>query len=118
MPLYWIISVAGHVPTGMKPEESAHKELQEELGFDTKLVEYTKMLLHYPNETHFAYGYLAKIPDGVEPIKNEDETEQLKFVNEAELNNMIREEERIEEFSLDDFRKFFRGEYDNLVRRL
>ncbi|MCA9397648.1 NUDIX domain-containing protein, partial [candidate division WWE3 bacterium] len=34
-PLYWIVSCAGHVSAGMTPEEVAHKELQEELGFDT-----------------------------------------------------------------------------------
>lgn len=115
-PLWWIISAAGHVPTGMTVEESAHKELKEELGFDTQLVQYEKMLCEYDEETFFASAYLGKIPNSVEINFDKEEIEQVKFVNEEELNAMIAADEKIEEYSLIDFRRFFRGEFDHLIK--
>jgi isopentenyl-diphosphate delta-isomerase type 1 len=118
MPYYWIISVAGHVPSGMEPEDAAHMELREELGFDTKLVFYEKTLLKYPNETHFAYGYLGKIPKGTKVVVDPHETERCKFVTAQDLEAMIKSGEKVEEYSLADFRKFFSGKLDQYLKHL
>lgn len=115
-PLWWMISVAGHVPAGMSPEQSAHKELQEELGFDTNLVQYEKILLKYPTENFFSYGYIGKFSSGVQIEIDSNETEDFKFVNESELDKMIKNGDKIEEYSLADFRKFFKGEFDHLIK--
>lgn len=109
-PLYWIISVAGHIPSGMDALSAAHKELQEELGFNTELKLYEKVLLKYPNETHFCYSYVGKIPKDSEIKIDPAETEAIKFIGEKELTKMIKSEEKIEEYSLQDFKKYFSGQ--------
>jgi isopentenyl-diphosphate delta-isomerase type 1 len=114
MPLIWIISVAGHVKSGQSYEDAAHMELTEELGFDTQLKLYDKQLIKYSNETQFSACYLGRIPEGVTVKIDPRETEQAKFVDEIELNKMIEGGEKIEEYSLSDFRKFFGGEFDKL----
>lgn len=114
MPLYWIISVAGHVKSGQSYEEAAQMELGEELGFNTELRLYDKQLIKYPNETQFSACYLGKVPDGITIRIDPRETEKACFVNETELDEMIKVGEKIEEYSLSDFMKFFRGEFDNI----
>jgi isopentenyl-diphosphate Delta-isomerase len=114
-PLYWTISVAGHVPAGMAPEEAAHKELIEELGFDTNLMQYEKELFQHPYENFFATSYLGEILKEAVVNFDKDEIENTRFVNEKELDEMIARGEKIEEYSLADFRKFFQGEYNDFI---
>lgn len=109
-PSMWMISVAGHVKSGQNYEEAAHMELQEELGFDTQLKLYEKQLFRLPNETQFTCSYLGKMPEGVQIKIDPNETEAVVFVNESELSEMVENNEKMEEYSLSDFRKFFRGE--------
>lgn len=113
-PLMWIISVAGHVKSGQTYDEAAHIELCEELGFDTVLKLYEKQKFSYSNETQLTCSYLGKIPDDVQMKFDSNETEAVRFVNERELDEMIKVGEKIEEYSLSDFRKFFRGEFVNI----
>ena len=115
MPLFWIISVAGHVKSSQTYEDAAQMELGEELGFNTELRLYDKQLIKYSNETQFSACYLGKIPNGVTIRIDPRETEAVRFVNETELDEMIKRGEKIEEYSLSDFRKFFRGEFDKLL---
>lgn len=115
-PLYWMISVAGHVPAGMSPIEAAHKELVEELGFDTDLKLYEKMFLKYPYETQFCYGYIGKIPDNAKVVIDPHETESYKFINSQDLQNMIAAGEKLEQYSIDDFNKFFSGQFDSIMQ--
>lgn len=107
-PGWWIISVAGHIPAGMDPLAAAHMELVEELGFDTELKFYIKEKLCFPTETHFAYGYAGRFPQETVIKINRDEIEQGKFVKEQELDEMIAGGEKLEDYSLADFRKFWR----------
>ncbi|MEK7164065.1 MAG: NUDIX domain-containing protein [Patescibacteria group bacterium] len=113
-PLWWIMSVAGHVKSGQTYEQTAHMELQEELGFDTNLVFYHKEKLSYPDETHFASGFLGKIPDGITIKVDPTEIEDVRFVSEHELEGMVKKGDKIDQYSLKDFRKFFGGEFDKL----
>ncbi len=113
-PLMWIISVAGHVKSGQTYEQAAHAELREESGLDTELKLYEKQLFRLSNETQFTCSYLGKIPDDVQIKLDPNETEAVRFVSEMELNEMIRTSEKIEEYSLSDFRKFFGGEFDKM----
>ena len=54
----WTITAAGHVPAGMKPEEAAHKELKEELGFDAPLQFIDKVKDDFVlTESRFLYRY-------------------------------------------------------------
>ncbi len=106
-PLLWIISVAGHVPAVMLPIDAAHMELGEELGFDAELVFSYKQEFKYEWERHFAYLYLCKLPDGTEISLDMNEAEQGRFVNKAELEEMIANGEKIEKSCLDDFYRFW-----------
>lgn len=113
-PLVWIISVAGHVKSGQSYEQAVHMELKEELGFDTELKLYEKQKFSYSNETQLTCSYLGKIPEDAQIKFDSNETEAVRFVNESELNEMIAMGEKVEEYSLSDFRKFFEGEFDNI----
>lgn len=115
MPLVWIISVAGHVPSGMSYEEAAHMELKEELGFDTDLVAYDKDTYREKNETQMITSFIGVFTEGSEVKINRDEIEDYKFVNENELNEMLKTE-KFEDDSLTDFRKFFNGEFDQIIQ--
>lgn len=114
-PLMWIISVAGHVKSGQTYDEAAHMELKEELGFDTELKLYEKQLFRLSNETQFTCSYLGKVPEDAQIKFDSNETEAVRFVNESELDEMLKAGEEVEEYSLSDFRKFFGGEFDKLL---
>ena len=116
-PLIWTISVAGHVPSGMTYDEAAHMELKEELGFDTKLVVYEKELFREKNETQMVTSFLGKFPDGVKIFFNQDEVEECRFADLPELEE-LNKKDGVEEVSLNDFKKFFRGDFDELVKEL
>lgn len=88
-PLYWSISVEGHIPAGLDPEFGAHRELKEELGIDTKLKFLFKRQINLPNETYFGYYYEA-IYNG-EKIKIEpEEIEQIQFMHKEDLQTLIK----------------------------
>ncbi len=116
-PLMWTISVAGHVPSGKSYEEAAHMELKEELGFDTKLVNYEKEIFREENETQMVTSFIGKFPKGDNVTINKDEIEVYRFVTQEELEE-INEIEEFEQGSLGDFRRFFKGELDNYVKKL
>ncbi|MBI5358780.1 NUDIX domain-containing protein [Candidatus Amesbacteria bacterium] len=106
-PTMWILSVAGHVKSGQTYEQAAHAELQEELGFDTDLKLYEKQKFSYENETQFTCSYLGKVPRDTKIEFDSNETEQIMFIDEKGLDKMIESGEKIEEYSLSEFRKFF-----------
>jgi len=84
-PGLWTTTAAGHVGKGEDPLESAHRELIEEVGFDTKLKFFDKTLAHLPNETHFTYWYTGKFPTGAKIVLQEREVEDTKFMSAEEL---------------------------------
>ena len=99
-PLFWSISVAGHVPRGMTPYQSAHKELLEELGFDTELTFINKKLVHLPNETYFAYCYHG-LYNG-QTIKTEpEEVEQVRFMSKKEFFDLLSQGEKSDDMSIE-----------------
>lgn len=89
-PGIWAETVAGHVSKGEKPINSAHRELLEELGFDTKLKTFGKTLDHAPKETHFAYWFVGKYPKGIRIKLQKKEVEKVAFLSPEELQNLIR----------------------------
>jgi len=101
----WIISCAGHVSKGMTPLEAARMELREELGFDTELKFVGKVLLKYPNETHFAYLYYGKY-NGEEITIDPSETVKTKFVTQNDLRTI---KENVEPISYGMMMEFWDG---------
>lgn len=105
-PDLWTISVAGHIPKDMSPLDAAQMELKEELGFNTSLVFINKQLLHYDNETHFAYLYKGKYT-GQKINFDKDEIQKVKFISRTDLEKMSKKGEQIEPHSIKRMRNFW-----------
>jgi len=90
-PGVWTTSCGGHVFRGASPEETAHRELQEELGFDTELTFFKKFLRKEPNETHFSYWFWGTYEDEKITIEPE-EVEGVDWANEEKLEQLIKDE--------------------------
>jgi len=86
-PGVWAESAAGHVGKNEEPETAAHRELNEEMGFDTELKFLKKVISRYPNETHFTYCYVGSYEG--EKIKiQKEEIENVRFTKRSEYNQL------------------------------
>ena len=110
-PSVWSIT-AGHILAKGDPEITAHQELEEELGFDTKLIYLDKILKTYPWETHFTYYFLAKY-DGQKIVLEPAEVEKVDFFSKAELDDLINSKEKVNTSHLPIFNKFWAGEFND-----
>ncbi len=88
-PNIWAETVAGHIPKGEEPKEAAHRELTEEVGFDTELELFDKTLAHAPNETHFTYWFTGKYPKSAKIKLQKEEVEKAAFLSPQELESLI-----------------------------
>lgn len=88
-PGVWAETVAGHVGKGEDTAKAAHRELIEEIGFDTELSFFEKTLAHAPKETHFTYWYVGKFPGRAEIKLQEEEVEKAIFLSPTELEALI-----------------------------
>jgi isopentenyldiphosphate isomerase len=82
LPSTWDIACAGHVGAGEAPEAAAHRELQEELGFDVELRALERRLVRLSSETYIAHVFLGRAPGGLEPMLNPNEVEALAWCDE------------------------------------
>lgn len=115
-PGVWIDSFSGHVTKGLTPEEAAHKELIEELGFDVPLKFMRKIKMALPNETHFTYYYLGRYL-GAPIIVDKKGVAQAGFFTEKEFDELIGSTEGYQNdkmkytvYSL--LKSFWAGEFD------
>lgn len=92
-PLYWTISCAGWVTKGNDPLDEAHRELQEELGFDTKL-EFFKKIFRSNFKSEFYYCFKGKY-GGQKIVANKDEVEQFSFFSKEKFREMVESKENI-----------------------
>lgn len=82
--------VAGHIPAGGDPEQTAYIELEEEFGLTGIPLRYlTKKYLEYPHESHFMYYYVGKYT-GQKIIFEEAEVSEVKVVSQDELTELIK----------------------------
>lgn len=86
-PGVWGESAAGHVDKGELPEAAAHRELKEEMGFDTTLTFLKKSLTKFSNETHFTYYYIGKY-NGENISFQKEEIEQVRFTKRDEFDSL------------------------------
>ncbi len=86
----WTMAALGHIGVGGKPEDFAHQELREELGFDTTLTFWEKQLITLPNETHFTYWYIGKYA-GEKITLQTSEVQQTRLVSLVESKQFIAE---------------------------
>ena len=96
-PNKWTISCSGHVISGHSYEETAHRELKEELGLDYENLQrqilisikpVCKYICYAPNETEIVMLFKARF-DGPFTL-NKEEITQGKFFTRKELNHHIK----------------------------
>lgn len=106
-PGYWSLSAAGHVRSGETPEQAVVQELEEELGLKISEKKFLlKRLMRYPEETHFAS--LFAIPYSEEEITiAKEEVEQIAWVNENELDQLLVGGAMMDEFQLELLRNWW-----------
>lgn len=107
-PGYWTTAAAGHVPKGMEPLQAAIKELSEELGFTSSLKFIKKEKLLFPRETHFVYCYFGSYLRGEIKIEPE-EIEQAMFLSEEQFSDLLKEDTKWDELSLEMAKEFWQG---------
>lgn len=110
----WQITAAGHVTKGLTPLEAAHKELKEELGFDTDLKYVEKRLVAQANETHFTYHYLGKYLDQ-DIVIEKDEVEDARLFTQKEFEYLVKSGARINLNSQNRMERFWAGEFDHII---
>lgn len=90
-PLYWTSSCTGHVLSGDSYEETAKRELIEELGLTIKgpLIFLGKDLIHFPQETEIMMTYRYETSDPVSIAEKEVTAHKLFFLNESFFTKII-----------------------------
>jgi len=88
-PNYWALGVAGHVTFNQSYEESAVREVAEELGKKVKVNFITSILLKMPEETEFCSIFEAERLDIKSFDYDRDEVSRLRWVDPKELEMFI-----------------------------
>jgi len=86
-PGQWDISCGGHLKKGDNPEETATRELGEELGISADCKFVTKFLEKFADQSEMVYLYYAKHNGPFDFPKQE--VEQLKFLSEQQVESMF-----------------------------
>lgn len=113
-PGVWEITAAGHIAKGLSPEETAHKELKEELGFDVSLKFVEKYKAELPHETHFTYFFLGEY-QGSPIVIQPDEVKEARLFDQEEFNDLQRSGAPIGRNSEKHIRGYWAGEFDHLL---
>ena len=103
-PGLWDVSAAGHIDVAESPEQSAIREIREELGLSvrTEELEFIEMTSRslvsnggafIDNEFTFVYLYQFKMPES-ELSPHPDELEGVRFIQTGTLRNMLNNPEQ------------------------
>jgi isopentenyl-diphosphate delta-isomerase type 1 len=87
----WDMSCGGHIPAGETPEDSLHRELEEELGIkNAKPIFVEKYTLGNDKQTEMIYLYYLIINQPAEDfILQEEEVEQVKWIDVEEAQTSV-----------------------------
>ncbi|MFZ2152701.1 MAG: NUDIX domain-containing protein [Microgenomates group bacterium] len=88
-PGYWTISASGHVPKGDKVEETAKRELYEELGINLDIKLLDKQLKRYPNDSAVAYRYVGEYKNE-KLVTQKEEVEKIRFFNKEKFEELCK----------------------------
>lgn len=106
----WTVAAVGHVLAGQTPEEAAHMELKEELGFDTSLNFVEKRKYISGDHTSFGYLFIGKFPAGQMIVPDSDEVEKAGFFDLDGIKKMMKDKS-IDNHSIETINKFQSGFY-------
>ena len=109
-PGVWTVTCAGHVTYGLTPLETAHMELLEEVGFDTKLKFVEKEFNKIPTESRFFYWYVGKLPKNAKVKIEPREVESIKLLSQSQLKKFIQEGNKVGKHSVKYLTKFWASE--------
>lgn len=87
-PLKWTISCSGHVNSGDNYENTAHRELVEELGVDLKIIPFTKFIYKGEQETEISKLFEAQSEGPFMLL--EKEIKEGKFFTQNDLLRQIK----------------------------
>ncbi len=87
---YWIDAAAGHVDHGESYEETAERELEEELGIKTRLVKLFDFKKYTGNDNEIIRVFGGKHDGLFKP--NRDEMDKVEFFTLNEINKMLKTE--------------------------
>lgn len=83
-PGYYTVSVSGHVTRGHTTEETAHREMSEEIGIKTDLTFKAKFYIEEPTESEIVSVFTGTHEGPFKP--NPDEVEYVRFYSTEEMN--------------------------------
>lgn len=92
-PGLWTLSCSGHVDKGETNEESARRELREELGIEVPIVFKYKFVRVYSQETEMEAIFEAKSNGPFKP--NPNEVDEVRFFVKNELQEKVKSKEII-----------------------
>ena len=114
MPSIWICSAAGHITYGESTAIAAHRELQEEIGFDTQLTEVTKILNTLQSERHIAHWFLGNYTNGKIALDPREASEYV-WIGEKECDRFLAMNE-VAPITVQIARRFWSGEWSDLLK--
>lgn len=85
----WTPTAIGHVHSGQTPEDAAHEELQEELGFDVPLKFVEKRKYNSYDCPSYGYLFLGIFPRGTRIIPDENEVQKAEFKSKEQVQKMM-----------------------------
>ena len=85
-PGYFTVSASGHVDKGETYEESAKRELLEEIGLDVSLEYVTKFLIEGESESEYVALFTGKVLGEVK--LNKEEVETVVYLTPQEIKDL------------------------------
>jgi isopentenyl-diphosphate delta-isomerase len=90
----WTNTCCSHPQPGETAEETAHKKLQQEMGFDTRLVEAFTFIYKAEHENGLTEHELDHVLIGIfngEPKPNPEEADEWKWISKEDLQKDVKE---------------------------
>ncbi len=89
-PGYWTVSASGHVEYGSTYEQTATKELREEIGLSIPLQQVTQFIVHMPTETEMIGVFAGQAPEITTFLVDPIEVDQVKWVKMSDIASFAR----------------------------
>lgn len=113
-PGIWTVTAAGHVTFGDTVDNSAHRELSEEMGIDVdKLVPILQLRENAPKESHLTHWYIGKYQGGEVRVQ-QSEVAQFIWISQAEFSDFCNDN-IVSRHTTEVATRFWEGEWDKIL---